>query len=576
VILLSVTSISRPDIHSARREPRRGAEFAVFLLLALVTSALFAPERGLWWDDALHLAIVHRAAGTPWGLFTPIASPTRRLVGLPYALALATPWPALVLQAIYVAVWLGIGLLTRRLAARIFPGERLLAFLAGALALTSTGDLITNSTMGLHYVVTTLCYLAALDCALAALVSPRWLAWLALSAAVLQGSLWNADVAVPTIALTPLLFALVTSREHWRRAVTVTVTWGAACLPFAWAFARVLANPATYVASHLPALSLLERIHLAIRLVRWDFTPWRWVFDRPAFYAAPAWVIPTVLLAGLAALSAFTCGLLALRLLAAKAPATGGLRRDAALGLAFLSLGGVTAVTLAGVHYSEVYLRTQQMSRVWASLLLALLTVRLARLLRPAPVALVVPATFLFFGVWSGLERQAYLAGAWRANARELRSIVVAVPQLAPGATLFLVHPPTSGLLATEAGYLAESWFDLLYDRRDASQALVTWADHRHAGCLATATGFECWKENETPCTAGGPCPHSVRPYDRLVILVFDPPSGVYRLAEQIPPALLGRHPDLGRAYQPHRWIVPGEPTPLARKLLAERTLFSR
>src|SRR5439155_1682964 len=78
-------------------------------------------------------------------------SPTRRLAGTPFALALKTGSPLDMLQLVYGATWLAGGLLTYAILLRLFPREKWLAFVAGCLTLTATGDFLTDSLVALHY-----------------------------------------------------------------------------------------------------------------------------------------------------------------------------------------------------------------------------------------------------------------------------------------------------------------------------------------------------------------------------------------------------------------------------------------
>ena len=73
-------------------------EVGLFVLLTWIAIGVLDGRRGLWQDDAQILFRQFATPGPWWErLFLPYASPARRLVGLPFQLALWTPWPLTVL-----------------------------------------------------------------------------------------------------------------------------------------------------------------------------------------------------------------------------------------------------------------------------------------------------------------------------------------------------------------------------------------------------------------------------------------------------------------------------------------------
>ena len=101
-----------------------------------------------------------------------------------------------------------------------------------------------------------------------------------------------------------------------------------------------------------------------------------------------------------------------------------------------------------GSHY-----RTQNYSRIWCSILIALVLAFAARRWpRGRWFAATIAAAFVGFGVAGGMERQEFFVATWSHQRKELVSLVRQAAVLAPQSVLVLAQPPTpSILLATEA-----------------------------------------------------------------------------------------------------------------------------
>lgn len=563
------TPSNRPLVAS-----HRGVEIAAYLALLTLVWGLSAGERGFYHDDGLHLALVHHEADRLAGALRPIASPTRFLVAWPYALALATAWPALALQMVDGAAMLALALAVRALARRLLPGERRSAFVAGALVLVATGDLLSVSTVALHYRVAVLACLGALLAAIAALEATARMA-LAIRllgvVLLLQASLWTIEVALPVILLAPPLLALSAPGATRRRRALVGALWYGSLLPFGAAFLSALLDRSGYLARTVPALGLVDRARETARLLLWDWTPWRWLRPLSTWYPPP----PPLLPPGFGA----ACGLLAAALVVAAACRLPGTtagemgaaspRHRALTAGALVLLGIAAALPYAGIAPLGAYFRTQQVTRIVAALLLALGMAALARRLRRPALALAVPAVFVLLGTWSAVRRQDELVGSWRRAQRELGSILDEVPRLRRGATLVLFHDGAPWLLATEAEYLAQSWFELLYDRRDGDQALVSWSPRRGSGCRSTGAGLDCWGEGQVPCDGRRPCSPRHLADEQTVVLVFRPAEGRYRLAETLSEVLAHDETAVGAGYRPRAWIESAPESDLARRLLS-------
>lgn len=558
---------------------RQRVEIAAYLALLALVWGLSAGGRGFYHDDGLHLGLVHHEADRLAGALRPIASPTRFLVAWPYALALATTWPALTLQLVDGAAMLALALVVRALALRLLPGERRLAFVAGALVLAATGDLLSLSTVALHYRLAVLACLGASLAAIAALESTgRGTLAVRLVGVVLllQASLWTIEVALPVILLAPPLLALSTPATTRRRQALVGAVWYGSLLPFGAAFLSALLDRSGYLARTVPALGLADRARDTARLLLWDWTPWRWLRPLPTWYPPP----PALLSRGFGA----ACGLLAAVLFvavarrlptaSARGAATASSRRQGALAGSLLLLAIAAALPYAGLSPLGAYFRTQQVTRIVTALLLALGTAAVTRRLRRPTLALALPALFVFLGTWTAVRRQDELVGCWRRAQRELASILVEVPRLRSGATLVLYHDSAPWLLATEADYLTRSWFELLYDRRDGDQALESWAPRRGSGCRATSSGLDCWREGQNPCDGLQPCSPRHLAGEQIVVLVFRPAEGRYRLAETLSEVLGHDQAAVGAGYRPRALIESAPESDLARRLFASQAFL--
>ena len=170
---------------------------ATYFLLTFLVWGLTATHRGLWQDDATLLGISFDRDPTTLELFSPIMSPTRRLLSLPFVAAAHTGAPILVLQLMYGAIWLGTGLLARDLT-RQLAGDEMAAYVAGALTLCATSDFLTNSPVELGYDISAILILAAF-CAAVRWIQGQSATWLVVSVALGQASLWTIDGSLPSV-----------------------------------------------------------------------------------------------------------------------------------------------------------------------------------------------------------------------------------------------------------------------------------------------------------------------------------------------------------------------------------------
>jgi hypothetical protein len=325
---------------------------------------------------------------------------------------------------------------------------------------------------------------------------------------------------------------------------------------------QFLTDPLSYASTALVKLTLSRRIIRSAAMLTVDFFPWRWANARPVWLHLPEPWIPTAWFVGSAAvgMGAF---LGVLWWLHRRSAETASLDLPPSRTFAAMSFAGAAAAAshaaYAGVQFSEMHYRTQNYSRIWCSILLALVLAFAARRWpRGRWFAATIAAAFVGFGVAGGIERQEFVVATWRHQRKELVSLVRQAPVLAPQSVLVLAQPPTpSILLATEAEYLAQSWAMILYPPASRPEVFL-WNPERGALCRYEASGLRCFHEGEAECAANRTCPGTAIPFDRLVLLEFQPESGEYRMVDHLDAA----------TYAPHARVVGNGPTERQRRVL--------
>ncbi|HEX7589676.1 MAG TPA: hypothetical protein VF362_01720, partial [Demequinaceae bacterium] len=373
------------------------------------------------------------------------------------------------------------------------------------------------------------------------------------AALLLNAGLLTSDGAAPAAVLAPLLFLATRGRADRRWAAT-SACWSLALVPWTVAFLRFLRDPGSYAAVALAPFDAVRQGRLAAALTAHDFMPWRWAFRRPVWIEHLPSVVPgwAYVLAALAGAAAFVAA-------ASAAGAASGAavryverwpRRRYVAGVLVLMIVA-THAAFSGVQLAEVRYRTHLVTRLLASILVAMAADSLASRLRAPRLALALPAVFVGLGVAGGLERQDTYLATWRRQRTELASILEAAPALDPKATLVLsLAPDPGGFQATRVPYLAASWASLLWDDPSIARRTVVALPRWGSDCRPVAAGLSC---------AGGPG-SGVHSWDRLVVLRFDPASFQYRLVREFP--------ESGGAYRPYALIRPEPLSARARALL--------
>ena len=540
------------------------------VVLAVCTTGWLARERGLFQDDAQVLYEMHRLDGDLLRQATePLASPTRRLQGLPYALALRTDDPLLAIQIWTEALPFLVAVCAFLLAHQAAHLPLAWAFLAAALTMTASSDWLTASPVAIGYHMAILLHACgAIGLTLWSRHGTQW----ALAFGLICGtaSLWTIDAATTIYPLTPLLaFLAATDADGRRRARTAGLWWLVLSVPYYVLFVAFIFDDTGYA-----GVALLDRPwwHRAARLtllVLNNVAPWRWATARGEWFGpSPLPPLGPTLMAmtiGLVVTAAAFRGLARVTADAGSPPRL----RFAWLFAVFTVLANATYMSVQGAF---LYYRTNLHARLWASLALTIALAALSRRgTRQAWAATGIAACFIAGGIAGGVERQVYFRDAWQRHYPEVRSLAALVPA-APAELVLVRREMPPAYVATQVPYLARFWAGLLSDDT-AARCRVTLLTPQHENtCAPRAEGLACERlVTRTNTACGAAAGFGMIPYDRLVVGTFDPASGEYRLAESLPPELTpdGEAAAAARAaYTPRQLVHDGPMAPLARKLL--------
>ncbi|HEX5855863.1 MAG TPA: hypothetical protein VFZ57_09600 [Thermoanaerobaculia bacterium] len=553
---------ARPAKHSPKSTRGLAAGWKGWALLTLLVWGLFAFDRGLFQDDVSILSFYQQtrlSPGLPATLWAPMGTPTRALLGLPFFLALATGQPVLFLQLFYGCVWFATGWAAARLTKSLFPGASRTAWLAGALTVTATSDMLTNSLVATGYNVCVLLALLALDSGVRFVRGARP-AWLVCALACALGAVYTVDGASVALALAPLLF-LVAAGGFTARALFAGAAWCAALAPYGLTMLASLRDPSTYLVLATRSLSPVERLTRTFILAANNVLPWQWALDRPPFGEPPPHVLPPWL-AVAAAVGGLAILRHGLRHAGEDEEAEGAPRRG--LVLAWLIAAALLSnAAFAAVQFSEIFYRTHVLTRVLTSAVIAWAAGRLlARRDRGRFLGGALAGTFLACGVAGGIERQDYYLSISRRHRAELGSIVAQVPRARPDTDLLLVLPSYPGFQAMKVTYLARRWLTLLYPDPDFRPSLFLWSSNAGTACEAEPGGFRCLEAEERSCFTAGTCPGRKLAWAKTIVLTYDPAESRFTLEDEIPEILLGGKAGPGDSYRPRTLVLPGGPDP--------------
>jgi hypothetical protein len=559
---------------------QRRAEVAPFLLatlalavLALCTTAWTTFDRGLFQDDMQVLFDVHHEQG---GLlrqaWLEIGGPTRRLQGLPYALALRTAHPLEGVLAFTELLPFLVAVTTMALARQAARLPWPWAFLAGALTITATSDWLTASPVALGYQMAVLLHVAG---ALGLVLWARHGGRIALALGVMAGtaSLWTIDAATTVYPFTPLVAWLAAADGTGRRRAGVAaLVWWVVAIPYFVLFVGFLFDDASYAAIAVLDRPWWHRLARLVLLVAHNVMPWRWGLARGE------WFGPTPLPPPGPTLTAIAIGLataaLTFRALRRDDPEEAGVTRapDWRLGVVCAAFAVLANATYMSVQLAFLYYRTHVHARVWASLALTIALALLARRGgRSAWAAAAIATLFLTFGIAGGQERQRYFAEAWQRHRVELASLAEALPS--PPAHLLLTRSASPGFyVATQVPYLARFWAGLLGDETAMMCRVSAITPAKETSCRPESDRLVCEVAvNRTNRRCGPAAGRAEIPYANLVVADYDTATGRYEIVPDLPSAFTPEGDAGGRArvaYAPMRLAPRAVRQPFARQLL--------
>ncbi len=558
----------------------RRARVAPFLLatlalvvLALCTTAWTTFDRGLFQDDMQVLFDVHHERG---GLlrqaWLEIGSPTRRLQGLPYALALRSGHPLEGVLAFTELLPFLVAVTTMMLARQAAKLSWPWTFLAGALPITATSDWLTASPVAIGYQMAVLLHVAG---ALGLVLWARHGGRFALAFGLVAGSasLWTIDAATTVYPFTPLIAWLAASDDAGRRRTRVaTLVWWALALPYYSLFLQFVLDDSSYAAIAVLDRPWWHRVARLVLLVTHNVMPWRWALARGEWFGPtplpPLWPTLTAMAIGLATTAWTFRGL--------RRYDAGEARPEAAvdwrLGVVCAAFAVLANATYMSVQLAFLYYRTHVHARVWASLAITIGLALLARRGGRSTWAAVAIATlFLAFGIAGGQERQRYFAEAWQRHRVELASLAEALPS-AP-AHLLLTRSASPGVyVATQVPYLSRFWAGLLGEQTDMMCRVSAITPTKETTCRAEPDRLVCEVAvNRTNRRCGPAAGRAEIPYANLVIADYDTATGRYEIVPQLPAAFTPAGDAAARARQAYapRRLAPGiVGQPFARQLL--------
>lgn len=464
--------------------------------------------------------------------FAPLVERTRVLMSVPYAFAFLFPEPDVVMAAIDLLLWAGLGLAARNIVMELFPSAPGAAFLAGLFAITQAYDTsaLMNAYIALHFSALFFVWAIVLLLAWVRTGSP----WrLIASGLLIMASLFTYGAAAIVVLLGPVLVLIVESfaRSSFsaglRRSMIAAVIWGMPAGLYAGLILLELLDPASYLrTAGLSFHSSADQSSAALTLFDMNFDFPSWIRTVGTFGAPPrlfaAWLVWSQ--AATLAVIATPVAMLVSRNGAADSP------RSRTLVLSAVLIAAIVACAATGslIQGRHEYLRTHVISRLFAAILLGLAVdglLRSRRLLRLAGLSLCF--LLLLFGGWTVADRGSYLSSIWSRHREELRSLVAPAASLKKGSLLVLYVPPGSGYTATVASWHARAWIELIRGEMVPDSAFFLWSSDRASSCRAVGDGLDCAGEQ--------PLRHI--PYARLVLLEYEQRTCRFALVAQAWPA---------------------------------------
>lgn len=384
-----------------------------------------------------------------WEQFTsryPSDGPTRALAFWPFVLAVQLPRPGAFLQCFYAGAWLLNGVAVMQLARALRPRDLGFAVMAGCLTTTATADSLTSVVVYGPHLLGIALFVFGITGLVKCVNAGGTRRTLFASFVLLSVSFFTVEYTYPAIPIIPALFWLQSEPGKRVRAMGCSVcVLGAAFLTPFVLLVNELLRPKSYAGSVLApsGMGSVEWLRLCAEHVAHNFLPLQWA-DRaiPPWYDNYERVLPLTIYGLAAAASLLVAGWLFWTIGRREVTEPrAGLGDNLKLGLVLAAALALTNLASAQPG-GEYYMRSHFVSRIWASLLLALLLSGLNRRTGLRPFSWATLGCWLAAGVWGGLERQDYLLGYALHERQEVRSLRAVVPAVAAEAQLLVIQPP--------------------------------------------------------------------------------------------------------------------------------------
>lgn len=553
---------------------------AIYAALAILVTGLFALDRGFFWDELWSLNKIAQWGSSVIGQSFDYV-PTRIFALAPLYMAWLSGAHAPVLQVMHVLSWLLTGVVIYFLARQLFPNRALLAYLAGALTLTATGDSTVSYAPMVAGLLAIAMYFASVTCLLAWWQgrSRKWL-WGAGILLVISSGI--ADYQIPALLLTPLMLWVLDRFRVTRRLLLAAAYWYGLSAIYILAVVQTLLNPVGPENTTAAHLSIEEVVQRTWRLFSTNFAPWNWesiYHVRPEVRTSQQ-VIPQFVILGLVIVGTFlfTLGALWVWRHRNEAEKGGELRQD---GPYFMRVLAICLVMTLASNVAFAYIpawfhlyRTNLVSRIWASLAVAIVSYGLGALVFRKPLLALLPAVlFVGFGIQGGLASQNFYLSLWERHQAELRSIVEQVPSLEPDTRLLLYAPPDSPSMATNKLQSGWYWMTYLYNDLTLRSRVVIWSGRDTTSCEPGEHAFICHPALSSAACRSDTSLCPTLPYSRTVWLSYSVPDNRYVLQPSLPPGF-------GKAaaadeYNPQALISSSKPLPVYAQNLLYGPLYA-
>lgn len=538
-----INNITREnEVQFVSNNERNALLFIVVVVYFAISVIVWGPSgltRGFFQDDALLLGHSIYLSEPLRQLFTPSPIPTRLLVHVPFTLALWSGYPLAAAQILYLLIWFGMGLVAYLIAKTLVPTERLLPFVSGILVLTATPDYLTNSMVALHYNASVFCFFIAFYLILR-FIQGGSIKFLMGSLIFLNGSIWTTDAAFAAIFLLPVLLWGINGFRLNHRLVFACIAWLVASSTYLFMFAQNYINSPGYLENALIPMTLNERIVRLTELVANNFTPWVWAFFRRNWFPPETSVIPTTTYVALSVLATLIY-LAGVYFVTRKQHTETHENESQVLSVriiwctfTFLVITVCSNAIFTSVQFSEFFYRTHLMSRVWAALFIAFLLHELSSRIRMRSLTYLITAAFVFLGTYAAVDRQDYFMGYWKKHKQELISILSTIPELSKNSTLLLRVTEYEGYIATDVGYLAQSWLTIMHNDPSMFKRVILWSDKRGEDCRAEENGLFCWNNNYCDGKDINNCNGKLLPYSMIVVMKYFAEKNEYQLVSDL------------------------------------------